>query len=250
MIVLLIISSNLSAQNVGIGTNVPDSCAILDLTSLNKGLLIPRMSYVRRVAIHAPVPGLMVYQTDDTPTPLGMYTYTANGWEKCATDLDIQLNAPWTQSAGDLLFCYINAKVGIGTTFPLYKLDVRGNIFTSGDFIAEGDINVRDNKGVIINGESSSSQVQYTQNLSFSLINLAPHTTSAEVTVVFPHTFSSPPGVFLGNIITTGGTTGRLFDMSVTFYDVTTTGCHCRVVNLGDTNINQTCTWKVMLIGY
>lgn len=56
---------NLSAQqNVGVGTNTPDASSVLDLTSTNKGILIPRMNTTQRLAIPAPATGLLVYDTD------------------------------------------------------------------------------------------------------------------------------------------------------------------------------------------
>jgi len=48
-----------SAQ-VGIGTNNPDSSAVLDVSSTNKGLLIPRLTAYPV----APATGLLVYRTD------------------------------------------------------------------------------------------------------------------------------------------------------------------------------------------
>ncbi len=51
-----------TAQNVGIGTNTPNTNAALDITSSSKGMLIPRMDSVSRKNI--PVTnGLMVYDT-------------------------------------------------------------------------------------------------------------------------------------------------------------------------------------------
>lgn len=51
-------------QNVGIGTNVPDQSAILDLSTQDKGILIPRLSTAQKLAISAPATGLFVYDTD------------------------------------------------------------------------------------------------------------------------------------------------------------------------------------------
>ncbi len=51
-------------KNVGIGTTTPDPSAVLDITSTDKGVLIPRMSSVQRTAINTPASGLMVYDTD------------------------------------------------------------------------------------------------------------------------------------------------------------------------------------------
>lgn len=48
---------------VGIGTTAPDSSAILDVTSDDKGILIPRMPTANRAAM-ANVQGMLVYDTD------------------------------------------------------------------------------------------------------------------------------------------------------------------------------------------
>ena len=53
---------NLYGQ-VGIGTNTPASSAILDITSTNKGMLLPRMTSAERMAINSPATGLLVFDT-------------------------------------------------------------------------------------------------------------------------------------------------------------------------------------------
>lgn len=57
-----IISIKISAQ-VGIGTNAPESGAILDVTSNKKGLLIPRLNLGERQLIKFPAAGLLLYNT-------------------------------------------------------------------------------------------------------------------------------------------------------------------------------------------
>jgi hypothetical protein len=51
-------------DNVGIGTNTPDQTAILEMLSNNKGVLVPRMTAVNRLAIVNPANGLLVFDTD------------------------------------------------------------------------------------------------------------------------------------------------------------------------------------------
>jgi hypothetical protein len=51
------------AQNIGIGTNTPNANAVLDISSTNKGLLIPRMDSTTRKNIANTI-GLMVYDTN------------------------------------------------------------------------------------------------------------------------------------------------------------------------------------------
>ena len=62
----IILSCRIQAQ-VGIGTPTPNSSAILDITSTNKGLLPPRMAKLQMASIPNPAVGLMVYCTDCSP---------------------------------------------------------------------------------------------------------------------------------------------------------------------------------------
>ncbi|MEQ8473325.1 MAG: hypothetical protein RIC35_19165 [Marinoscillum sp.] len=51
--------------NVGIGTASPDASAAVEISSTEKGLLIPRMTAAQRDEISAPATGLLIYNTDD-----------------------------------------------------------------------------------------------------------------------------------------------------------------------------------------
>lgn len=68
-----------AAQNIAINAtgNLPDSKAILDITSTNSGLLIPRMSTAERNAITSPPNGLQVYNT----TTGTLDIYRSSVWE-------------------------------------------------------------------------------------------------------------------------------------------------------------------------
>jgi hypothetical protein len=73
---------------VGIGTTAPNPAAALDVSSTTKGLLLPRLSLAQRQAlgsgsIAAPVAGLVIYQTDNTP---GLYAYDGAGWVRLGAD--------------------------------------------------------------------------------------------------------------------------------------------------------------------
>ncbi len=78
---------NARAQNnVGIGTTAPDASALLDLTSLTKGLLVPRMTEAQKLAISSPATGLLIYETDNATqgayagqTPTFWY-YNGSAW--------------------------------------------------------------------------------------------------------------------------------------------------------------------------
>ena len=61
---LIIISTATAQNNVGIGTPTPDPSAIVEMQSNSKGMLIPRMTTLQRLAIGTPANALMVYDTD------------------------------------------------------------------------------------------------------------------------------------------------------------------------------------------
>lgn len=54
----------ISQNNVGIGITNPDPSSILELSSNQKGLLVPRMTAVQRMSVASPADGLLVYDTD------------------------------------------------------------------------------------------------------------------------------------------------------------------------------------------
>ncbi|MDC0231121.1 DUF1566 domain-containing protein [Aureispira] len=69
----------ISAQGVKIGnnTNAADPSAMLDVESVNKGVLHPRMTESQRDAIASPAIGLLIFQTDGTS---GFYYYSGTSW--------------------------------------------------------------------------------------------------------------------------------------------------------------------------
>jgi trimeric autotransporter adhesin len=82
-IMLIIALSNICfGQNVGINNPNPNTKALLDLTSTDKGLLTPRMTQAQRVAMFpsadASAKGMLVYQTDGTQ---GFYYYDGVVWQ-------------------------------------------------------------------------------------------------------------------------------------------------------------------------
>lgn len=118
-------------QNVGIGTNSPNPSAQLDVVSINKGILIPRMTTLQRTSIPNPVQGLMVYET----TSNSFYFYNGGSW--------VQMSSggvsPWIVS-GNNIYNSNTANVGIGNTAPTFKLHVTGTTL-----IENGLLEISDN---------------------------------------------------------------------------------------------------------
>lgn len=70
---------------VGINTsgNAPDSSAMLDITSTDKGVLIPRMTTAERELIQNPATALLVYDTDEG----SFWYYENNQWREIVGDV-------------------------------------------------------------------------------------------------------------------------------------------------------------------
>ncbi len=71
----------LSFAQVGIGTYSPDASSVLDVSSTNKGLLLPRMTTVERDAITSPAEGLMVYNTDVNCMQVNFGNSSSPNWD-------------------------------------------------------------------------------------------------------------------------------------------------------------------------
>lgn len=72
--------------NVGINTTSPNSSAILDIQSNNRGLLIPRMTTAQRLAIATPAAGLMVFDTNAS----AFYFFNGTVWETIGMDSELE----------------------------------------------------------------------------------------------------------------------------------------------------------------
>jgi len=75
------------AGSTGIGTTIPKASAILDVDTVGKGVLLPRMTKAQRDAIVAPATSLLIYQTDNTP---GFY-YFDGGWKPVTPKQEVQI---------------------------------------------------------------------------------------------------------------------------------------------------------------
>lgn len=135
---LILFYQNSSAQkNVGIGTQSPNSSAVLELQANDKGLLIPRVNLVSItdiLTIPSPVVSLLVYNTNTAITGgngEGFYYWDGTQWSQvkgsaytpgCTTTNFL------TKSTGTQDTCSIvyddKTNVGIGTITPTHKFHV------------------------------------------------------------------------------------------------------------------------------
>lgn len=112
--------TNNNTGNVGIG-GAANASAKLDISATNKGILIPRITMANRPA--APVEGLMIYQTDNTP---GFYYYSGGSWKRVVNNTELTAAAgtiiPFSSGAPITLTAVLgnvantNAVVGFGNS--------------------------------------------------------------------------------------------------------------------------------------
>src|SRR6266700_2301966 len=97
-IIILIPCPSVSQQNVGIGTSSPNTSAILELKSSNKGLLVPRINLVSEtddVTIPSPAMFLLIFNTNASlPVGQGFYFWNGAKWSKLITSINLS-NLAW-----------------------------------------------------------------------------------------------------------------------------------------------------------
>lgn len=75
-----VLFSNIGFSQVGIGTTTPDSSAVLDLVSTDRGFLLPRLTTAQRDLITNPATGLMIYNTTASDVQVNTGTPTTPLW--------------------------------------------------------------------------------------------------------------------------------------------------------------------------
>jgi len=120
---LLILTVQLSAQvSVNTDGSQPDNSSMLDVKSIAKGMLVPRMSAAERDAISNPATGLLIFCTTNNQFYSNKGTPSIPNW--------IMVSSQWVNSGPDIY--YSGGKVGIGNLSPSYHLDVTGDINFTG----------------------------------------------------------------------------------------------------------------------
>lgn len=96
LIIGIFLTSQIVAQT-GIGTTTPHASAKLDVTSTDKGFLLPRMTATQRGGIASPANGLLIFQTDGVA---GFYVNTGTSSAPVWT----RVNMDWIRTGNDLAY--------------------------------------------------------------------------------------------------------------------------------------------------
>lgn len=117
--VILATTGVFAQNNVGIGTTSPNPDAILDLTSTNKGLLLPRLTAGDTAALSNPAnAGMLIFSNTDRVFQF----YDGTRWQS----ISFGDPNPWG-STGNNIYNLNSGNVGIGTANPNYLLDIWGS---------------------------------------------------------------------------------------------------------------------------
>jgi|GEM_PF-1556370 len=238
---LILFASNSSfTQNVGIGIDSPTQK--LEVAGNIKGnLLFASYIGVGTLAplykLHVIDGSLAITNSADNVTWLTNYNSTGNYF-------NIAYN-------GTSRMAILNTgNVGIGNIAPGYKLDVNGSIHAETNAVIDGNLTVSNGKGILHNSHGSGQLKYYTRTATFTVTNLAGFALSAEGAIGFTSgIFSNPPKVFVGDIVSTGGTAGELFRVQLIVYEVTTTSCKVRLLNTSPNPVSYSITWNIVCIG-
>jgi hypothetical protein len=168
------------AQNVGIGTNIPNASAILDIQSTTKGILLPRHSLVQMVNINNPANSLLLFNTFNNRLYYNSGTRAEPVWKRMETDADFSADNMWllngntgtnsaidfigTVDATDLLFKVNNKDVA---KFKAINHSIYFGEF-AGRFNSTGEGNVGIGKLALINSMTTGHQVAIGENALYS----------------------------------------------------------------------------------
>jgi hypothetical protein len=121
---ILLFSSYSYSQNILITDDdaySANSSAMLDVKSISKGLLIPRLTTAQRTVISSPATGLLVFDTNLN----SFYYYNGSSWTNLSSGIAsgiIGYTAPDKVYLAD-----VTDKFGVGTTSPFGKMEVKAD---------------------------------------------------------------------------------------------------------------------------
>ena len=212
----LILGMNVFAQNgsVGIGTSVPDSSAILDLTSSKKGLMIPKISLNENNAsdysfmVEKPTESLLIYNTNASfPGGKGLYYWDGTQWVFYFNSANINLLLGITK--------YYSKTYNTGVATNNYPADVTSvNSFVNGSTLASPWVEITDPSAFDITIDRPENNTIITFTGMLQLNNAS--SSSASVTYGL--------GIFVDNKLISSKSASMNVDNTCAFQEFTMTG--------------------------
>ncbi|MEP6676394.1 MAG: hypothetical protein ABJA78_14620 [Ferruginibacter sp.] len=227
-----------SAQ-VGINTtNTPaHPSAMLDISSSDKGLLIPRTSAASRTAIANPAKGLMIYDTNSN----SLWIHNGAAWAA--------INPVWVVS-GLNIHSSNGGNVGINNPNPNYNLDIGGYMHCSNTAYLDNNLILNGylttgGKGIVRSNTPTQQKIVRTQ-ATFSYTNMPAYT--YQISAVFDYEdFGGIPTVCIGG---SNNGNGSWHQILIQPMNITATGCQFVLYNTAPTAATFTnVSWQVFIIG-
>lgn len=242
LVLAFLVYAHLSySQNVGIGTTTPDYK--LDVVGTIHGT--SNAYFDGAVGIGTVNPGyklqvnngqIALYNSTDAKTWYFGYTSTSNYFYLSEGGF----NRMVVENGGN---------VGIGTSSPLEKLDVNGNLNVRSSTNIEGSLTVNGGKGIMRNAQTTGQLKYYTREVAFGAI-LGGFALSGEGSFGFSSAgFTTTPVVTVGDIVSTGGDSGQLYRVQLIIYGCDTNSCKARLLNTSPNAVNYNITWNIICIG-
>jgi len=119
-LILILLSTNILFAQIGVGTTTPNTNSMLDLTSRNRGILIPRMA-IPPAEFTAAEHGMLIFNTGNNR--FEFWNNIAAAWQPLAGAA-----SAWIRSNNFLYPTTLTDNIGIGTPTPTEKLHIVGNL--------------------------------------------------------------------------------------------------------------------------
>lgn len=191
---------------VGIGNTDPDPSSILDVTSPDKGILVPRMDLTTRNSITDPAQGLLIYNTTDLE-----FNYYQSGWKDFSSGYN-EVNATsliTTYSPSDAVVPGMSFSPKAGNYLAQFNAQYTINPVC---VTAQGVVDLNTNINTLMNlGTGSSSLEAYTTT--------SPHALAfTNNEIVFPGIYQIEGAGSIDGTITldAGGNVNALFVFKIT----------------------------------
>ena len=233
----LLLSFSKSFAQVGVGTTTPDASSVLDVTSIDKGILIPRISLTNVTetmldGTNTAATGLLIFNTNagvSGGNGVGYYYFTGTQWERLSTssnDHDFYEEGT-TNVPNDINDdIYTLGKLAIGKNSADYALDITEASTTRG-------LNVN-----VLGNSSAISYGAYIQNnnssgyANYGIYTLASGITDGDKIGIFNEITNTGSDTHTGVRNTLSGTGSGIQTGTVNDVEVSEGGTHYGIRNI------------------